>query len=263
MKIFAVIPARGGSKGIKDKNMQMVGDFTLIERALLYASKSRLISGVVVSSDSRIILEEARRVYQEKNAMVFNLDADLQKLAVFNANQLPILFLHTRESFLGKDNSRIIDTLKAVFLLLKNRFESDSIGILLLQPTSPFRDVDEIDTFLSNFIHKNTILPAVSVRLVGDAHPSRMYKTVDGELVHSGVEKADEFSPRQELHPFYLRDGSFYLLDEGMILTGTPVKSQSKYFIREFPLTLNIDTPADLLLSRTLLAEGFWVENLP
>ena len=61
MNAVAIIPARGGSKGIKDKNLQEVGGISLVGRAVRSAKLSEKIQEVYVSTDSPLIAEEARR----------------------------------------------------------------------------------------------------------------------------------------------------------------------------------------------------------
>jgi CMP-N-acetylneuraminic acid synthetase len=54
-KVLAVIPARGGSKGVKNKNIRLIGGKPLIYWSILEASKSKLISEFYVSTDSKDI----------------------------------------------------------------------------------------------------------------------------------------------------------------------------------------------------------------
>lgn len=59
MEYIAIIPARGGSKGIKDKNLQLVDGVSLLARAINSAKNIESISRVIVSTDSESIIEEA------------------------------------------------------------------------------------------------------------------------------------------------------------------------------------------------------------
>ena len=60
--VLAVIPARGGSKGIPDKNIRLLAGQTLVERAAYAAAESGLIDRTILSTDSERIAEEGRRI---------------------------------------------------------------------------------------------------------------------------------------------------------------------------------------------------------
>ena len=62
MNILGIIPARGGSKEVKRKNLLPVGEHTLIERAINSAKSSKYLSKTIVSTDDIEILETAQRV---------------------------------------------------------------------------------------------------------------------------------------------------------------------------------------------------------
>lgn len=60
MTVAAIILARGGSKGIPNKNLQKIGGMTLVERAVVSAQNTKNIQDIFVSSDSKLILAEAK-----------------------------------------------------------------------------------------------------------------------------------------------------------------------------------------------------------
>ena len=60
MTVAAIILARGGSKGIPNKNLQKIGGMTLVERAIVSVQNTKNIQDIFVSSDSKLILAEAK-----------------------------------------------------------------------------------------------------------------------------------------------------------------------------------------------------------
>ena len=65
MEILAVIPARGGSKGIKMKNLMKVNGISLLERSVIAAKNTRNKMDVVVSTDSMEIKKNAESIVQK------------------------------------------------------------------------------------------------------------------------------------------------------------------------------------------------------
>lgn len=118
--IICIIPARGGSIGIPNKNLKIIGDIPLISHSIRSALKAGL-SKVVVSSDSAAILDVAR----DENADVIERPPDL---ATADAST----------------ESAMIHVLNNV----SNNYEH----ILLLQPTSPFRFLSTIHGFIDFYL---------------------------------------------------------------------------------------------------------------
>ena len=115
MDIVAIIPARGGSKGIPNKNIINIAGKPLLSWSIESAQKSRLINKVVVSSDSEII----------KRPKKYSGDATPSNLVVKHA----------------------LDYLKK-----KEKYIPDIV--VLLQPTSPLRTAEDIDNAINLFINE-------------------------------------------------------------------------------------------------------------
>ena len=119
LKILGIIPARGGSKEIKRKNLLKIGGKTLVELAIKSAKKSKLLTRIILSSEDKEILKIAKKAGVE----------------------IPFI----RPKKLAKDNSSTFSVLKhAVKWLEKNENWRADI-IVLLQPTTPFRKGTHID----------------------------------------------------------------------------------------------------------------------
>jgi CMP-N-acetylneuraminic acid synthetase len=115
-KILAVIPARYGSKRLKQKNLLKINSKSLIELTYLTAQKSKFIDRIVVSTDNAIIKKEC---------------AKIDKKIIIN-----------RPKYLAKDNVKSEQVLVDVI----NKINNNYYYILLLQPTSPLRTSQDIDS---------------------------------------------------------------------------------------------------------------------
>ena len=122
-KILAFIPARGGSKGIPNKNIKLFNGKPLIEWTIDSALKSKLISKVIVSSDSQKILSISKKLGAETVLRPKNISGDFA----------------TTES--------------AIKHYIKNTKESFDT-IVLLSPTSPIRKINDIDNAIKEFKSK-------------------------------------------------------------------------------------------------------------
>ena len=122
-KILAFIPARGGSKGIPNKNIKLFNGKPLIEWTINSALKSKLISKVIVSSDSKKILSISKKLGADIVLRPKNISGDFA----------------TTES--------------AIKHYIKNTKESFDT-IVLLSPTSPIRKMKDIDNAIKEFKSK-------------------------------------------------------------------------------------------------------------
>lgn len=123
VKILALIPARGNSKTIKMKNMQLINGKPLIHYTISSALKSKQIDRIVVSSENKKILNYCKK------------DIDIIK----------------RPKNLAKDTTTTFDVLKhSIKYLQKNdRYFPDYV--IILQPTSPLRNEKDIDKSIEEF----------------------------------------------------------------------------------------------------------------
>lgn len=225
MKVLAVIPARGGSKGVPGKNRKIVDGKPLIAYTLEAALESKLLSDVYVSSDEEAILEVAKGFNKIK--------------------------IHTRPADLATDSSPVTDTVAAV-----QKIESDKGNVydalMILQPTAPLRkglDIDQAITILSNNSSVNTV---ISVCEMHDVHPARMYWQKDESMI--SILPEYEQTRRQEIPPALYRNGSIYLT------RSKAFESQHSFMVKPIaPLImpsnwlLNIDEPRDMLIAEALI----------
>ena len=157
IKILAVIPARGGSKGITNKNIIDIGGKPLIKYTINAALKSTMLTHCIVSTDS----DEIANIAKSCGALVpFKRPENLSN---DKALSLPV----------------IQHSLK--FMEAKYSFQYDLV--IMLQPTTPLRLTKDIDNAI-NILLETQSDSVISVVEVEGHHPLRMKRVVEGRLIN-------------------------------------------------------------------------------
>ena len=218
-KVLAIIPARAGSKAVKNKNIKPLDGKPLILYTIEEAKKSDQIDKIVVSTDSFEI-------------------ADLSK-----KNGVEVPFIRPEE--LSTDSSLTYDVVKHCIEYYKNNGEHFDI-ILLLQPTTPFRTVETINKSINILKNKSIFTSVVSVVDVEGNHPLRM-KKIEGDYLKNYIDQGFEnMNPRKELPKVYIRSGSIYaILTKSFYEEQSLVSNLCAPIILDKIETINIDSPLD------------------
>lgn len=225
-KILAIIPARGGSKGIKNKNIKKINKKPLIFWTINEAKKSKKISKIIVSTDSSKI---------KKVSLKYNIS-------------VPFL----RPKNIAKDNSTDYTLIKhALDFFKKKKFFFDYV--ILLQPTSPLRTHKDIDNCI-NFGIRNKIKTLVSFCKVKSEHPNFLFYYKKKRLIRYLKSKKKVETIRQKVQDLYFPEGSIFLSD-----VSTYLKYKSFYNVETKPFFLNkwksieIDDIEDFKLTEQIL----------
>lgn len=217
----AVIPARGGSKGIKDKNLQPVGGISLVGRAILAAQKAN-INKIIVSTDSEVIAEEATRC----GALV-----------------------HHRSALTASDTAKTID---AVAELYRDMSLSNDDVCVLLQPTSPLRDEDDVVRAIDKFESQNTQGSVISV-VEAEHHPYKMLIELAGQITPL-KDKSSLEMPRQALPKALRVNGAVYVITFKALLDGGSFFAEPVACIEmSAEHSVDIDTYDDLAVANRLI----------
>lgn len=183
LKILAIIPARGGSKGIPNKNIIDVGGKPLIVWSIEAALKSKYISKVIVSSDSDIILNIAKKTGSE---------------------------IIKRPNELASDSARSEPVVKHVVNELLEKGEKFDY-VILLQPTSPLRTSEDIDRSFEKLV-KTKATAIISVSEV-EKNPLKSFMINETGFLKGIVNDEFPFMPRQELPKVFYPNGSIYIIE--------------------------------------------------
>lgn len=228
MKILAFIPARGGSKGVKDKNLKLIAGKPLIKYAVECAQQCSHPLTIVVNSDSDAILSG---VGDDKSVV-------LQK----------------RDACLAEDDTPVTDVLFDALQRINETFDL----IVLMQPTSPIRSGQDLDSIIAMFID-DRVDGVVSVVPMDDMHPARMYNLSEDAFLIP-YEQENEVKRRQKLIPVYYRNGCFYAVRADVFLEQRSLMPENKKaYVMSVNHLANIDSPRDLIVTEALLRE--WREG--
>jgi N-acylneuraminate cytidylyltransferase len=219
-RVLAVVPARGGSKGVPGKNLREVGGVSLLRRTLDAATASRYIDVVVVSSDDDGILRHASSVH---GVLTVERPAELAEDGTAMAPVVDhVLSLHPADI------------------------------VVLLQPTSPLRESADIDGALGRFASAGAD-SLVSV-CTTETSPYWMYRLDGDDRMHPLLPKLD-VATRQELPPTYRVNGAVYVVDAEWFRTNHVfVGEDTVAYVMAPERSLDVDTELDLVVAEALLA---------
>ena len=227
MKILALIPARGGSKRLPGKNIRLLGGRPLIGWTIGAARDSGVCSAIIVSTDDEGIAQVARAQ-----------GADVPGL---------------RPAELASDTAGSVEV--ALHALEQHEKEHGPVdGLLLLQPTSPFRTADTIRAAVQKFIESAGQHPVVSVSPAA-SHPAWCFRTTEhGMEPFLGWKSLNKRS--QDLEPAFVLNGAIYLIAPDRLRKESSfLTADTQPLIMKDPgEQIDIDTLADWEIAESTLA---------
>ena len=230
-EILAIIPARGGSKGIPKKNMVLLYGNPLIHYTIDAAKKSSLISRVILSSDDDEIINYCKSQFIE----------------------VPF----RRPFKLAQDDTPMIDVVKHAIIFLKKKENYKPEYIILLQPTSPLRTAQHIDEALNKLINSDADSIVSVIEVPHQFNPFSVMKlNVEGNLAFF-IKEGKKYSRRQDKPVLYARNGpAIFASKYECILKNNVLYSGNilPYFMKR-KISIDIDNTFDLILAEILLKE--------
>jgi len=225
---LAVIPARGGSKGIPGKNLALAGGRPLLAWTLDAARNSQCVDRTMVSTDDPAIAAAAR---------------DL-------GGEAPFL----RPAEISGDNASPMLAIDHALAWLEREEDWSPDYVMLLQPTSPLRLAEDIDNACRLAVEKD----ADAVVSVGEAVPHPyLTRTIDpdGKLADF-LTLPEGYPRRQEFPDVYALNGAIYLAKREILVSrGTFYTNRTYAYVMPVARSLDIDTPWELHLADLLLRE--------
>jgi CMP-N-acetylneuraminic acid synthetase len=219
MRHIAIIPARAGSKSIPNKNLQKIRGRSLVRWAVDAAKEADFFGSIILSTDIPALFEE----YGQDKAVT----------------------LRERKERLATDTAVMGDVVLDLCRTLD--IQGDDY-FWLLQPTAPFRTLEDFERILS-LIRAHKPSSVISVKDIGPNHPNRTY-TIRNNLLKPL--RFTNFENKQALLPVYIRNGAFYVCKVSSFL-----ERQCRFdvhpcvpYIMDEQRSINIDGPLDLLLAQ-------------
>lgn len=224
MRVLAIIPARGGSKGIPRKNLQLLAGKPLIAHTIGAARAARLVSRVVVSTDD-----------PEITATAMNFGAEVVQ----------------RPTKLGGDSAASESALLHTLTHLERNEAYRPDVTVFLQCTSPFTTAEDIDATIQALTKEQ----ADSALAVTAFHYFLWRRTKSGNCV--GINHDKGVRPlRQEREPQYLETGAVYVMrTDGFRKAKHRFFGKTAFYVMPHDRCLEIDEPNDLRLAELKFLE--------
>jgi CMP-N,N'-diacetyllegionaminic acid synthase len=228
LKVLAIIPARVGSKGFPGKNIYSINGKPLIGYTIEAALKSKLITKTIVSSDDGKILE----ISEGFGAQILKRPAEF-----------------------AQDTSSSEDVISHVLESLINEGENFDI-LVLLQPTSPLRDAEDIDNAIRLMIYKKAS-GVISVTNIGVKPFKSYYLNETGFLNGVHNDKSPNMR-RQDLPDAFLANGAIYAVYvDSFLEKKSLIPKNTIPYVMSKSKSIDIDTLEDVRIIEEYITSRF------
>ena len=221
--VLAIIPARGGSKGIPGKNIKPLCGHPLIAYTVSAARKSKYVDAVVVTTDSKEIAEVSRRYVAE----------------------VPFM----RPEKLASDTSKTIDAVVHARDAMVNLGREYDI-IVLMQPTSPLRHAEDVDGAIEAYFSHG--LMGVASVLEASENPVLTRHLDEFGVMHPLIPISSTIR-RQDMPRFYHVNGAIYVNDFHGLSLDTSLNDNPVAYVMKKDRSLDIDNIEDFLRAEAIL----------
>ena len=223
---LGIIVGRSGSKGLKNKNIKNFNGKPLVYWSIKSAKKSKLLSKIIINSDSDKIIAIAKK------------------------NKIEVPFKRPKK--LAKDSTLIFQVIKHTIehYIKKNIYFKN---IVLIEPTSPIRHSGEIDKIL-RFVMKNNIKSLVTVGKVDNQHPNFLFKLSKNNFLQTLSSFSLISKRRQEVNNnFFFPNGNLYVSNTKIYLKKkTFYHKSTKGWLSKKYQNIEIDDLEDFIIIKEL-----------
>ena len=223
-KILAVIPARGGSKGIKLKNLKKINNKSLVSIAANFVKKCSFFDCSVISTDNDIIKKEAK-----KNKLTI-----IDRPKKLSGDKI-------------SDTSVLIHAVKKIERVLNSKFDV----VVMLHPTSPLREKKDIKICVKRLIKKKLMSIWTISETDSKYHPHKQLILNKNKLSYFS-NKGNKVVYRQQLNKIYHRNSAAYVINRNFLLKQKKligIKTEGHVIRKQ---QISIDNYEDLIKARKL-----------
>lgn len=214
-KVLAIIPARGGSKGVPRKNIRLVGGRPLIAWTIEEAKKSKYIDRLILSSDDNEIISIAESLNCE----------------------VPFI----RPDELAQDHVTGLEPVLHALATINDNFDY----VVLLQPTSPLRIVEDIDECIKKCVAQNA--PGCVTVTTPDKSPFWMYSLDDQGRLSPIIKQENPVLLRQQFKSVYALNGAVYVAKiDWFVKNRKFISDETIAYLMPKTRSVDIDTEWDL-----------------
>ncbi len=222
--VLAIIPARGGSKGVPRKNIRFVAGKPLIAWTIEESRKSEYIDRTILSSDDEEIIAIARQ---------WNCDVPF-----------------VRPAELAHDHVTGVEPILHAMATIHEKYDY----VVVLQPTSPLRLVEDIDGCIEKCVLQNA--PVCVTVTTPDKSPYWMYFLDNQGKLNPVIKQKDNVLLRQQLKSVYSLNGAVYVAKTDWFMKNNKFISEETI---AYPMpkirSIDVDTGLDLKICEILLRE--------
>tara|TARA_B100000886_G_C20387624_1_gene476805 strand:- start:60 stop:734 length:675 start_codon:yes stop_codon:yes gene_type:complete len=217
-KILAIIPAKKNSRRLPGKNMKKLSGKPLLLYTIEAAKKSKLIDSILCSTDDEKILS-----FSKTHGCHFAV---------------------LRHKSITKDNTVVLDVVKKL-----KKFTNEYDYIVILQPTSPLRNADDIDNTIKFCVMKKASYATTISKF--EINPFCILKKKNNTLTPV-LEKNKRLTKEQ----LYILNGAVYVIKKDLLNTKGSFKFNPVYIELPPDRSIDIDTPEDFNYARVLLSKN-------
>ncbi len=229
MNILGVITARGGSKGVPNKNIKLLDGKPLIAYTINVAKKSKLLTDLIVSTDS----EEIASISREHGAVV--------------------PFIQPAE--LAQDTSGHLEVMQYAVKFMENQKNITYDYAVIFQPTSPFRTVEDIDKTIEKIIEHGADSAFSMYEIEKSQHPIKV-KKMEGDTVLPYCGEEQIGTHRQDFPVAYKRSGAVYVTKRNLLINDNKLFGEFNVgHIVPVERSIDIDSHFDWLKAEYMLGE--------